>query len=803
MGVPAVVVKREEKATPLSIIVAITDHSQIDLLARALLAQAAPVAGDEILVADGVRNLRIRRRLRSLDGATWDRLGIRLIDADRPARAHVLNAALREARHELIVFLGDDFVPTPTWLAAHRGLHTSRPEPTVVGIGPAVFPKHLRRSAFRRWLEDKGSLYGAPFVGPTELPPAGFFYGANTSIKRTLLLAAGNFDEAFPYDTTDDLELGIRLRRLGAETVFLREALALHEHRVGFLTRCAQMWRAGESAAIFELRQPAEPVLLPDCNTDVGTHQRRALGAGLRALAGRGVRWREEFWKNALAAVFLEGYARAKRRLAARGGEAMLGPRPILSPASMLRSAILVGRHQRRERSWTVSPDGKVCAAGIDLLETADGLGDVQVKNSSDSCFLARNPLGAAQAYFRIERPHNLGNFAVEIEIEILTDVGDEIRLEYDSTDSGVRVDPRLPGAYKPTVPQRLDPDGLWKTLRFEIRDGRYCGAINGADFRVVSSRPQGVPLSLRRVRVFPLPQEASTSAAAPPAAAITELLAFAEAPDPQVTIVIPVWNCLDLTVQCLQALRANTDDAYEIVVVDDGSTDGTLEAMRSIPGIQLVSYGANRGFAHACNAGAAIARGRFVVFLNNDTIPQQGWLGPMVAAMDRDPRIGIVGSRLLYPGSEHVQHAGVEFADDGRPYHRFQFQPADTPGIDVNCLVPAVTAACLLTRREVLERCGAFDEAFRNGYEDIDFCLRVREAGYQILYCAESILLHHESATAGRLDRGQGDANLALLCGRWQERLSEGLRFVEGKPADTSPCAPKASRRRLPEDLD
>ena len=119
------------------------------------------------------------------------------------------------------------------------------------------------------------------------------------------------------------------------------------------------------------------------------------------------------------------------------------------------------------------------------------------------------------------------------------------------------------------------------------------------------------------------------------------------------------------LTRQCLDALLAEPPRvSHELIVVDDGSTDATPGLLAGYGGrVRVVTHAANAGFARSCNDGAAVARGEFLVFLNNDTVPQPGWLDALIRHAERHPRAGAVGSKLLFP-DDTVQHAGVVFVN-------------------------------------------------------------------------------------------------------------------------------------------
>ena len=202
-------------------------------------------------------------------------------------------------------------------------------------------------------------------------------------------------------------------------------------------------------------------------------------------------------------------------------------------------------------------------------------------------------------------------------------------------------------------------------------------------------------------------------------------------------SIIIPAFNRIDMTIACLTALYEHTDD-YELILIDNGSGDATHD----LEGPDIVIRNAeNLGFARACNQGAALASGDVLIFLNNDTEPCPGWLKPLLDAL-KAPNVAVAGSMLTYPDGR-VQHAGVGLRGSGRTYEAFNMTDPRPFGD-----VAAVTGACLAIRREIFNDLGRFDEGYWNGYEDVDLCLRVREAGYRIVYDPDSIVIHHESAS-------------------------------------------------------
>jgi GT2 family glycosyltransferase/tetratricopeptide (TPR) repeat protein len=233
-------------------------------------------------------------------------------------------------------------------------------------------------------------------------------------------------------------------------------------------------------------------------------------------------------------------------------------------------------------------------------------------------------------------------------------------------------------------------------------------------------------------------------------------------------SIIIPTWNKIELTKQCLTALAAATMDvSFEVIIVDNGSTDGTREFLSELKGdVQIIQNDRNLGFAKACNQGARAARGKYLVFLNNDTIPQSQWLNPLVNEVEDYPEVGIVGSKLLFADGS-IQHAGVAFMRSIRTaYHIYRSAPGTDPGVNQRRAFQAVTAACMLIRRELFEEAHGFDEAFINGFEDVDLCLKVREKGFQVIYQPRSVVYHLESQTPGRNEHE--NQNSQLLQERW-----------------------------------
>lgn len=237
----------------------------------------------------------------------------------------------------------------------------------------------------------------------------------------------------------------------------------------------------------------------------------------------------------------------------------------------------------------------------------------------------------------------------------------------------------------------------------------------------------------------------------------------------PRVSVVIPVHGRARLTARCLDALLAQRLADCELIVVDDASPDSTAALLAAYgQRVRVRTLPENRGYAGACNAGAAIAQGEQLVFLNNDTEPRAGWLERLREHARAHPAAAIVGAKLLYPNGT-VQHAGVVIGQDGYPHNLYAGLPAEHPAVNRSRRLQAVTGACMFVRRGAFERAGGFDARYLNSLEDVDLCLRVGEAGGEVRYCHEAVVTHLESASRGRAQRFE--RSVRLWRERWRER--------------------------------
>ncbi|MBI3893256.1 MAG: glycosyltransferase family 2 protein [Candidatus Wallbacteria bacterium] len=248
----------------------------------------------------------------------------------------------------------------------------------------------------------------------------------------------------------------------------------------------------------------------------------------------------------------------------------------------------------------------------------------------------------------------------------------------------------------------------------------------------------------------------------------------------PLVSVLIPTHDRVDLLRPCVSSLLGITDyPRLEVLIVDHDSTDpATLRYLSEVeadPRVRVLRYSGEFNFSAMNNMAARVAQGEFLLFLNNDTEAlSPDWLKELVS-LGRDPVVGAVGSKLLFPDGR-LHHAGVILGVGGVAANAFGHVPSEWPGYfgapHLTRNYSAVTAACMLTPTALFREVGGFDEdALPVAFNDVDYCLRLRKAGKLIVYCPDAVLTHRESATRGReVDAGE----VATMRCRWKAPIDD-----------------------------
>ncbi len=296
----------------------------------------------------------------------------------------------------------------------------------------------------------------------------------------------------------------------------------------------------------------------------------------------------------------------------------------------------------------------------------------------------------------------------------------------------------------------------------------------------LLSLRSRGLRGTLGRVRQELRPATPATAPIALPVADAVDAagLILPSSDTPVASIVIPVYNHLDATLVCLRSLAQTTNRTpHEIIVVDDCSSDGSPDVLPQVQGLRYQRNPRNTGFIGACNAGAANARGQFVVFLNNDTAVQDGWLDALVDTFAQHRDVGLVGAKLVYPDGRLQEAGGIVFSDgSGWNYGRFD-DPA-RPEYNFVREADYCSGAAIALRTELFRRFGGFDPYYAPAYyEDTDLAMKVRQAGLRVLYQPASVVVHFEGVSSGT-DTSSGTkryqvVNQEKFLARWKDALA------------------------------
>lgn len=284
------------------------------------------------------------------------------------------------------------------------------------------------------------------------------------------------------------------------------------------------------------------------------------------------------------------------------------------------------------------------------------------------------------------------------------------------------------------------------------------------------------------------------------------------------ISFIVPLFNHLDASREMLVSLQRTLPPelSHEILLIDDGSTDGTREWLQGLKDrhIKPLFNPANLGYAAANNRAVASARGEILGLLNNDLVFTPGWLEPMLAALEHPSgRVGLVGNLQYRVADGALDHAGVELLPSGQFAHirHLPDQPA------ASWPVEWVTGACLLIRKADFEAVGGFDEGFRNGGEDFDLCFALRRRRQTIRLAAASRIRHHVSLSRGKTTAVQ-ERNSRRLFQKWRSvikgRLTEhwvlmlrtgealDLDLVSGELSPPLRATPHAGARLIAENL-
>ncbi|WP_419731072.1 glycosyltransferase [Lichenicola sp.] len=317
----------------------------------------------------------------------------------------------------------------------------------------------------------------------------------------------------------------------------------------------------------------------------------------------------------------------------------------------------------------------------------------------------------------------------------------------------------------------------VWWTLTLQWPARMRARSITGERARADPVAPAPVPPPIPGLDPAPDPRH-PTDPAPDPQPPTDPPLQLPTAADPLVSVIVPSYGQVAATLRCLRAIAGSeTETPFEVIVAEDASGDAEVVRLEQVGGLRLVCNATNLGFLHNCNEAALLARGRYLLFLNNDTEPLPGFLDALVRLAEAMPDAGLVGSKLLFPDGT-LQEAGGIVWQDATGWNFGRGDDPSRPQYNTVRDTDYVSGASILLRRDLFETLGGFDPLFAPAYyEDTDLAFRIRARGLRVMYQPASVVVHHEGLSHGT-DITSGikarqEVNRHLMLARWPKLLA------------------------------